>query len=80
MSFTNEWKLYTKTFTPTTDSTSNPFIMYNGWVTGATLYIKDFKLEEGSNPTRWIPSSQEWLCDLSSTHKNVIQAKDFIEI
>ena len=71
MSFSTEWKKYSRTFTATEDSTSNPFVMYNGWVAGISLYIKDFKLEKGSKATPWCPNKADSLYTTLGYNDNI---------
>ena len=58
ISLTNEWKYYSYTW-KFTDSTYHSFTFYLNWKANETLYIRDFKIEEGNKPTDWTPAPED---------------------
>ena len=58
ISATTEWKRFEYTWTYS--STGNrAFIFYPNFVVGDILYIKDFKIEEGTKATDWTPAPED---------------------
>ncbi|EHK2440938.1 phage tail protein [Clostridium perfringens] len=56
--FTNEWKKFSHTWL-FGDCTYSSFTFYIGWNTGEILYIRDFKIEEGTKATDWTPAPED---------------------
>ena len=60
ISVTTEWQKFTHTWTYSS-SGNRAFIFYPNFAVGDILYIKDFKIEEGSIATDWTPAPEDML-------------------
>lgn len=58
ISVTTEWKKFSHTW-KFTDNQYNSFTFYLGFKVGEILYIRDFKIEEGSKATSWTPAPED---------------------
>lgn len=56
--FTTEWKKFSHTWL-FGDCTYSSFTFYIGWNVGEVLYIRDFKIEEGTKATDWTPAPED---------------------
>ncbi|PWX02341.1 hypothetical protein CYK75_02615 [Clostridium perfringens] len=56
--FTTEWKKFSHTWL-FGDCTYSSFTFYIGWNVGEILYIRDFKIEEGTKATDWTPAPED---------------------
>lgn len=55
---TTEWKKFSHTWTYTNGQHSS-FTLYLGFKAGEVLYIRDFKIEEGTEATSWSPAPED---------------------
>ncbi|MEA5272182.1 hypothetical protein VB544_15495, partial [Clostridium perfringens] len=87
--FTTEWKKFSHTWL-FGDCTYSSFTFYIGWNVGEVLYIRDFKIEEGTKATDWTPAPEDTnqlvvdsikVVDtkISNVSSNVTQLKDSVE-
>ena len=58
ITLTTTWTKYTYTWT-FTDSQYHSFVFYPGFAVGDILYIRDFKIEEGTKATSWTPAPSD---------------------
>lgn len=58
ITLTTTWTRYTHTWT-FTDSQYHSFVFYPGFAVGDILYIRDFKIEEGTKATSWTPAPSD---------------------
>ena len=58
ITLTTTWTKYTHTWT-FTDSQYHSFVFYPGFAVGDILYIRDFKIEEGTKATSWTPAPSD---------------------
>ena len=58
ISMTTEWKKFSHTW-KFTDNQYHSFTFYLGFKAGEILYIRDFKIEEGSKATSWTPAPED---------------------
>lgn len=58
IALTTEWKKYKYTW-KYTDAQYYSFTFYAGFSVGDILYIRDFKIEEGSKATPWTPAPED---------------------
>ena len=58
IALTTTWTKYTHTWT-FTDSQYHSFVFYPGFAVGDILYIRDFKIEEGTKATSWTPAPED---------------------
>ena len=58
IALTTEWKKYKYTW-KYTDAQYHSFTFYAGFSVGDILYIRDFKIEEGSEATPWTPAPED---------------------
>ncbi|MDM0462655.1 hypothetical protein Q4457_06490 [Clostridium perfringens] len=56
--FTTEWKKFSHTWL-FGDCTYSSFTFYIGWNVGEVLYIRDFKIEEGTKATDWTAAPED---------------------
>ena len=58
VTFTTGWQKFSHTWT-FTDSTYSSFTFYLNWNVNEILYIRDFKIEEGTKATDWTPAPED---------------------
>lgn len=58
ITLTTSWQKYSMTW-KYTDGSYSSFVFYNTFAVGEILYIRDFKIEEGSIATKWAPSESD---------------------
>ena len=58
ITLTTSWQKYSMTW-KYIDHEYSAFVFYNTFYTGEILYIRDFKIEEGSIATKWAPAESD---------------------
>lgn len=73
ISLTTSWKKYTHTW-EYTDGQYYSFTFYLNFNVGEILYIRDFKIEEGTQATTWTPAPEDVDDKLSTANTNASNA------
>lgn len=77
VNLTTEWQKFSHTWTMT-DSTYSSFVFYTNWEAGDVLYIRDFKIEEGTKSTTWTPAPEDIETRVDSAESSITQLSDRI--
>lgn len=73
ISLTTSWQKFTQTWTYT-DSEYYSFTFYLDFKVGEILYIRDFKIEEGTQATTWTPAPEDVDSKVSTANTNASNA------
>lgn len=73
ISLTTSWKKFSHTWVYT-DTNYYSFTFYLGFKVGEILYIRDFKIEEGTQATTWTPAPEDIDSKVSTANTNASNA------
>ena len=73
ISLTTSWKKFSHTWVYT-DTEYYSFTFYLGFKVGEILYIRDFKIEEGTQATTWTPAPEDVDSKVSTANTNASNA------